>query len=306
MATGEQRAAWLRGTISPATERERERRRILVLVAPFFALATFGALVPLLEMARISVSVERLQTGGLTFAAYRALVTEEVFVRTAVNSLWFGVATTVASVAVGVALAHALAKYDLPFKGTLETLISFPISLPGIVAAFMMIVWFGKTGVLTNVIAIATGQEPLTFALTQKSNGTALAVLGLFFGYLYSMISRATFILRGTYAEVNHDAEQAARALGATPLETFRYVTYPQIRPGVVGALILTFRTSLAIFGTVLVLKSLDVATLVLNRQIQVGFEIQVASAMGVVFFVFAFAVTFLGLQLTSAEVGSA
>jgi len=73
-----------------------------------------------------------------------------------------------------------------------------------------------------------------------------------------------------------------------------------------VGALILTFRTSLAIFGTVLVLKSLDVATLVLNRQIQVGFEIQIASAMGVVFFVVAFLVTFLGLQFTSAEVGSA
>ena len=307
----------------PTTERDRERRRVLALLAPFFTLATIGAFVPLAEMVRISVSTERLETTGFTLAAYRQLVADQltltpsnvfapgpavefgVFLGTAWNSLWFGVVTTVASVTVGIALAHALAKYDLPAKGTLETIISFPISLPGIVAAFMMIVWFGKTGVVSNVLAVATSQESLAYALTAKGNGTPLAILGLFFGYCYSMISRATFILRGTYAEVNHAAEEAARTLGATPFQTFRHVTYPQIRPGVVGAAILTFRTSLAIFGTVLVLKSLDVATLVINRQVQVGFEIQVASAMGGVFFLFTFAVTFLGLQYTSAEVGT-
>ena len=311
------------GVVRPHTERDRERRRVLALLAPFFTLATIGAFVPLVEMVRISVSTERLETTGFTLAAYRALIADQlvvnpnnvlapgpavefgVFLGTAWNSLWFGVLTTVASVAVGTALAHALAKYDLPAKGTLETVISFPISLPGIVAAFMMIVLFGRTGILTNLLAVATAQEPLSYALTAKGNGTPLAILGLFLGYCYSMISRATFILRGTYAEVNHAAEEAARALGATPFETFRYVTYPQIRPGIVGAAILTFRTSLAIFGTVLVLKSLDVATLVINRQVQVGFEIQIASAMGAIFFLFTFLVTFLGLQFTSAEVGT-
>jgi len=285
--------------LRPVTERDRERRRIAVLVVPFAVLAVFGAVVPLWEMLKISVSEAQFETVGFTLAAYRTLLREPVYAEVAINSLWFGALTTVVSVCLGVAIAHALEKYDLPREDLLVTLISFPISLPGIVAAFMMFVLFGNTGLLTNFLAFLSGRASVDLAI-------ATSVVGLFFGYLYSMIPRATFILRGTYAEVNADAEAAARSLGATPLETFYYVTLPQIRPGVVGALILTFRTALAIFGTVLVLKSLSVATLRIAREINIGFNIQIASAMAAVFFVFTFGFTFLALRFTNAEVGNA
>lgn len=282
---------------SPVTEEDRKRRRIMVLIVPFAMLAIFGAIVPLWEMFKISVSESQFETEGFTLDAYRTLIQDPVYAEVAWNSLWFGVATTVMSVILGVAIAHGLEKYDLPKEGLLVTLISFPISLPGIVAAFMMFVLFGNTGILTNFFAFLTGATKFDLAI-------ATSVSGLFLGYLYSMIPRATFILRGTYAEVNTAAEESARALGATPLETFYYVTLPQIRPGVVGALILTFRTSLAIFGTVLVLKSLSVVTLRIAREINIDFSIQIASAMAAVFFVFTLGFTFLALRFTSAEVG--
>lgn len=283
---------------APQTERDRERRRITALILPFGLLALFGALIPVWEMLKISVSESQFKTVGFSLHAYRALIEKPIYAEVAWNSLWFGVLTTVVSVILGVAIAHGFEKYDLPRQDLLVTLVSFPISLPGIVAAFMMFVLFGNTGIITRFLVFLTGQGPTNLAI-------ATAVSGLFFGYLYSMIPRATFILRGTYAEVNTAAEEAARALGATPLETFYYVTLPQIRPGVVGALILTFRTSLAIFGTVLVLKSLSVATLRLSREINIGFNIQIASAMAAVFFVFTLGFTFLALRYTSAEVGS-
>lgn len=312
------RAGTLR-LVAPETERDRKRRRIAALAVPFFLLAVFGAFVPLVQMIRISVAEAFLrEVSGFTLAAYETLfasilafvpvvgdglAANPVYGRTIWNSLWFGTITTLASVALGIALAHGLEKYDLPHKSLLVTLISFPISLPGIVAAFMMIVLFGKTGVMTNALAVLTGAEPVTLQLTGQPSGSALAILGLFFGYLYSMIPRATFLLRGSYAEVNTDAEEAARALGATPWQTFRYVTLPQIRPGIVGALILTFRTALAIFGTVLVLKALSVVTFRFDQEINVGFNLGVASALATVFFVFTLLFTFLGLRYTSAEV---
>jgi putative spermidine/putrescine transport system permease protein len=312
----------------PETERERERRRIVTLSVPFLALAVFGAVLPLVTMVRISVAEEFLrEASGWTLAPYRTLFAsvaaflpgvgpelsavvspggepaDPVYGETIWNSLWFGAATTVTSVALGVTIAHGLEKYDLPRKGLLVTLISFPISLPGIVAAFMMIVLFGQTGLLTNFLAVIAGADPVDLQLTGQPSGTTLAVLGLFLGYLYSMIPRATLLLRGTYAEVNTDAEEAARALGATPLQTFWYVTLPQIRPGIVGACILTFRTALAIFGTVLVLKSLSVVTFRFDQLIKVGYELNVASALATVFFLFTVAFTFAGLRYTSAEV---
>ncbi|MFC6974633.1 ABC transporter permease [Halomicroarcula sp. GCM10025709] len=306
----------LASLLAPTTERDRSRRRIAALAAPFLVLATFGAFVPLATMVRMSTSASNFAIEGLTLAAYERLFTSilaavpgagidanPVYGEVIWNSLWFGAATTLASVVIGVAIAHGLEKYDLPREGLLVTLISFPISLPGIVAAFMMIVWFGKTGLLTNVLTVFTGAGPNAVALTGQPSGTLLAITGLFFGYLYSMIPRATFLLRGSYAEVNTDAEEAARSLGATPWQTFRYVTLPQIRPGIVGALILTFRTALAIFGTVLVLKALSVVTFRFSQEISVGFDLQMASALATVFFVFTVLFTFLSLRLTSAEV---
>ena len=323
----------IRGTrpgrlVFPTTEQGRKRRRIAALAVPFFALATFGAFLPLVKMFRISVSEQFLfEVQGWTLAPYQRLfasiaafvpvvgtdisaaiaaggeAVNPVYGKTIWNSLWFGAITTVSSVTVGIAVAHGLEKYDLPRKGLLVTLVSFPISLPGIVAAFMMIVLFGQTGFLTNFFAVLSGTEPVDLQLTGQPSGTTLAILGLFFGYLYSMIPRATLLLRGTYAEVNTDAEEAARALGATPLQTFRHVTLPQIRPGIVGALILTFRTALAIFGTVLVLKSLSVVTFRFDQRVKVGFELNIASALAAIFFLFTVLFTFLSLRYTSAEV---
>jgi len=323
----------IRGTrpgrlVFPTTEQGRKRRRIAALAVPFFALATFGAFLPLVTMFRISVSEQFLfAVQGWTLAPYQRLfasiaafiplagtelsaaiaageeAVDPVYGQTIWNSLWFGAVTTVSSVIVGIAVAHGLEKYDLAQKGLLVTLVSFPISLPGIVAAFMMIVLFGQTGFLTNFFAVLSGAQPIDLQLTGQPSGTALAILGLFFGYLYSMIPRATLLLRGTYAEVNTDAEEAARALGATPLQTFRYVTLPQIRPGIVGALILTFRTALAIFGTVLILKALSVVTFRFDQLVKVGFELNIASALAAIFFLFTVLFTFLGLRYTSAEV---
>lgn len=282
--------------LSPTTERERERRRIVGLCLPFLVLLFVSGVVPLAEMLRMSVSEARLTTAGFTLEHYGVLVTDPYYRTIAVNTLWFAAATTVASVAVAIPVAHALEKYDLPAKSALLTVLSFPNSLPGIVAAFMIIVLLGNTGIVTNALAALSGRAPTDLA-------TATGVLGLFFAYLYSMIPRALLLLRGTYAEVNTDAEEAARSLGASPFETFRYVTFQQIKPGVVGAVVLLFRTALAIFGTILILKSLLVWTLQIDREIAQGFNIAGASAMATVWFVFVFGFTMLALRYTSAEV---
>lgn len=288
----------LLSVLSPETERDRERRRILVTLVPFFVLAFFAAFLPLVTMVRMSVSESRYAVEGFSLDAWRTLAAEPIYRGVAWNTLWFSTVTTLSSVAIAVVVAHALENYDLPGERWLVAVVSFPISLPGIVVAFMVIVLLGRAGLLTNAVAFFTGGDPITMA-------TATSVVGLYVGYLFSLIPRSTMVLRATYAEVNGHAEEAARALGAGPLRTFYHVTLPQIRPGIVAAVILTFRTALAIFGTVLVLKSLVVVTLRIDMELGSAgsFNIQVASAIGLLYFLFALAFTFVGLKFTSAEV---
>jgi len=287
---------WLRRLYAPRTEADRERRRIVVLCLPFFALATVSAFVPMLTMARASLSTAVYESVGWTAEFYARLVSDPVYVEIAWNTLWFATATTVVSVVLGVVVAHALANYDLPFEQSLIAIISFPIALPGIVVAFLIVVILGRSGLVTNALAVVISGDPITLA-------TATTVFGLFLAYLYSLLPRSTIVMRGTYAEVNEDAEEAARSLGASPLQTFYHVTLSQIRPGVVASFILTFRTALTIFGTVLVLQSLSVATLRIHHEIANGFELQTAGAIGVIYFLFMLGFTYVGLQFTSAEV---
>jgi len=286
----------VQSVLAPVTERDRTRRRILVCCLPFLVLATVAGIVPLLQMFRISFSEATFVATGFTLDTYRRLLTTPYYWTVALNTLWFAVATTVASLAVAVPVAHALEKYDFPLKGVVVTVISFPNSLPGIVAAFMIIVLFGNTGLVTNLVAFFSGKSAFDLAI-------ATSVAGLFFAYLYSMIPRSMLLLRGAYAEVNTDAEEAARSLGAGSLRTFYYVTLPQISAGLIGAFVLTFRTALAIFGTVLILSVLTVWTLQINRELAVAFDIQTASALASIWFVFIFAFTFLTLRYTGAEV---
>ena len=290
-------AGLLDGIVDPTTERDRERRRIVALCAPFAALLAIAGAYPLVEVVRISVSAEKYRSVGFSLQAYETLVTDPYYRGVAFNSLWLAGGTTLASVGLAVPIAHALEKYDLPGEDVLVTLVSFPISLPGIVAAFMILVLLGNNGLVTNVVAVLTGREPIDLAI-------AVSAPGLFVAFCYSMIPRATLILRGTYAEVDHAAEEAAQSLGATPWQTFRHVTLPQIRPGITGALILTFRTGLAIFGTLIVIQTVVVWTLQISRELGPGYDIQVAGAMATAYFAFTFVFTALGLRYTDAEVG--
>ncbi|QHS16460.1 ABC transporter permease [Halopenitus persicus] len=283
--------------VDPVTERDRTRRRIVALCAPFATLLAVAGAYPLVEVVRISVSAEQYRSVGFALEAYGTLVTDPYYRGVAFNSLWLAGGTTLASVGVAVPIAHALEKYDLPGEDVLVTLVSFPISLPGIVAAFMILVLLGNNGLVTNLAALLTGRPATDLAI-------AVSAPGLFVAFCYSMIPRATLILRGTYAELDHAAEEAAQSLGATPWRTFRYVTLPQIRPGITGAVILTFRTGLAIFGTLIVIQTVVVWTLQISRELATGYDIQVAGAMATAYFLFTFAFTALGLRYTDAEVG--
>ena len=282
--------------VNPRTEAERERRRIVVMCVPFFVLATFAAFIPLVVMTRMSVSADQYANEGFSLAAWETLLSDPVYLTVAWNTLWFATLATVVSVIFGVAISHALEKYEFPMKGAVVSALSFPIALPGIVVAFMVIVLLGRQGLLTHAVAFFTGGDAIGLA-------SAYTVFGLFVGYVYSLIPRSTMVLRGTYAEVNTDAEEAARALGAGPLRTFYHVTLPEIRPGVVAAFILTFRSALAIFGTVLILQSLNVATLRIDREIAIGFNSQIAGAIGLVYFLFILGFTFVSLRFVDTNV---
>jgi spermidine/putrescine transport system permease protein len=67
----------------------------------------------------------------------------------------------------------------------------------------------------------------------------------LLIAHVMFSISFVVVVVRTRLIGFDRSLEEAAQDLGATPLETFRYVTFPLMLPGVVAAALLAFALSI-------------------------------------------------------------
>lgn len=158
----------------------------------------------------------------------------------------FGLTLLISGLTVGVHLvfgtmvAWVLVRHRFPGRRWLNGLIDLPFAVSPVVVGYMIILLFGRNGLLTPV-ADMLGIK-VTFALP----GMILATL---FVTLPFMIRELIPVLQAFGVE----QEQAAATIGASGWQIFRYVTFPALRWGFIYGIILTFARALGEFGAVLV-----------------------------------------------------
>ena len=103
--------------------------------------------------------------------------------------------------------------------------LSLPLSLPGIVIGFFIILGFGRTGIVTDLIKGVTGWRNPQLAYT---------FYGLLLGYIYFQIPRVILVLRGAIAQIDEDTLHVARTLGLPPTAVFMRVIVPTLLPAIV------------------------------------------------------------------------
>jgi putative spermidine/putrescine transport system permease protein len=135
------------------------------------------------------------------------------------NSLVIAVAVALASVAVGLPAGMALGGYEWRFKGLVIFFILLPILVPPLAATM---------GVHLTFIRF----------------GLADTMFGVFLVHLVPTVPYTAIILTSIFAERTGDLEEAARTLGASPWQAFRYVTLPEAAPGIAVAGLFAFLIS--------------------------------------------------------------
>jgi putative spermidine/putrescine transport system permease protein len=223
-----------------------------VLSLPLAALYVLFLGVPLLTLLGLSVPVTN------PLSNYIEVFTNPSYRDAILLSLGISTAITIVSVILGLFMGYFIARRDFAGKRLVVALISFPISLPGILVAWAVIVLIGRTGILSYVLATLLPGEAATYS-------QAFGLTGLLIGYTYFTLPRTTMSLTSSIENVSIDREEAARSLGASKLETFAYVTLPQIAPGIGSAVVLAFSICMAAFGTALLLASGQVSILPLK-----------------------------------------
>ncbi len=142
----------------------------------------------------------------------------------------------------GVAAAWAIAKYEFRGKAFLTTLVDLPFSVSPVVAGLIYILMFGAQGWFGPWLA--AHDIKIVFAVP----GIILATIFVTFPF----IARELIPLMQAQGT---DEEQAAIVLGATGWQTFRYVTLPNIKWGLLYGVILCNARAMGEFGAVSVVS---------------------------------------------------
>jgi sulfate transport system permease protein len=142
--------------------------------------------------------------------------------------------------ALGTAAALVLVRQRFPGRRLFDALVDLPLALSPVMVGLAVLLLFGRGGWLAPVME-AAGLR------------VAFAFPGL---VLCTLLVTLPFTIR----EVGHvleeqgaGDEEAAATLGATPWQTFRRVTLPNVRQGLNFGLVLTTARALGEFGAVLV-----------------------------------------------------
>ncbi|WP_433528162.1 sulfate ABC transporter permease [Micromonospora sp. CA-263727] len=143
----------------------------------------------------------------------------------------------------GVGISILLVRYDFPGKRALNALLDMPLSVsPIVVGLALILVYGGRDGWFGPTLEAAGLQ--IIFAVPGMVLATVFVALPL-------VIREVVPILQ----EVGDEQEQAARSLGANALQTFRRITLPSIKWGVIYGVVLSLARSLGEFGAVKVVS---------------------------------------------------
>ncbi|WP_303860736.1 ABC transporter permease [Alkalibaculum bacchi] len=240
-------------------------------VLPTMILFTLFFFFPLILLALKSFSGE----GGFTPENYILIVTNKRYFQAMINSLMLSTIVTVTSILIGAIIAFFLARTDFKGKNLFITLITFPVSLPGVVVGFMIIILFGTTGVIPMFTKMITGEALGAIAYT---------ITGIFFAYLYFSIPKTVMILYGAVVEFDPRLEEAARTVGANEQQAIFKVVIPTLAPVFVSAASIAFSTSMSAFGTAFTLANqFEILPILMYTEYTNYFNIEIASTMAIV-----------------------
>jgi sulfate transport system permease protein len=142
----------------------------------------------------------------------------------------------------GVAAAWAIAKFDFRGKTVLITLIDLPFTVSPVVAGMVYVLLFGAQGLLGPWLL--AHDIKIIFAVP----GIVLATMFVTFPF----VARELIPLMQAQGRIE---EEAARVLGASGWQTFRRVTLPNIKWGLLYGVILCNARAMGEFGAVSVVS---------------------------------------------------
>ncbi|WP_255170967.1 ABC transporter permease [Natrononativus amylolyticus] len=275
--------------------RDRPRLRTLILAGiPALTLLLFFVF-PLLFMVWLSV-LDGMPPASFTLDNYVTLVTTDLYLRVVWRTTVLTVQTTAIVVVFGYTLAYSMARFS---KRTtlLLLLVILPFWTNYIVRMYALINIFSRDGMIDWV--------QLALGLAQEPSGIMYTHTAVLLGLTYVWLPLATLPFYASLANMDDNLIEAAKDLGAGPIETFFTVTLPMTKNGVIGGVVLVSIPTFGAFVTPTLLGGTDqlMIGMVIENQFTESFNWPFGSALSVLVSLFVVLMLLIGVKLGAGDV---
>jgi iron(III) transport system permease protein len=180
---------------------------------------------------------------GLSLGNFAEVLTGRLYVTALKNSLMLGAWTSLFGTIIGLTLAWAVTRTDVPAKPLLQLTATLSYLSPPFLTAIAFTYLFSPNAGLINVfMRDAAGLPWLTFNIFSMP-GLVLVTVTHTFPFVYLLAASALQSVDASY-------EEAAQILGAGKLRTAFAITAPLVAPAVLSGTLLGFVNAIALFGS--------------------------------------------------------
>jgi len=192
------------------------------------AIALGFTLLPLMLvtwLAFFSQEIPSFPPEGYSLKWFAVVPANKAFVNGFILSFQVGITATIIGLALAVPASLAIARRRFRGRAFANSLLLMPLIVPGVVLGASIYVFQIETEIATGLALLGT-------------------TTGLIAAHALIVIPWASRLVTASLAGFDPTIEEAAKNLGATPWTTFRRVTLPAIRPGIVAGALFGFVTS--------------------------------------------------------------
>lgn len=222
--------------------------RALLLMAGLIYLFLYAPILVLMVFSFNSSRSTRVWEGFST-QWYAALWRDQSVLDALYNSLVVGVTSTIIATIIGTLTAMALTRHRFRGHGVADSTIYAATVMPEIVVGVSLLVFFVAVGI-------------------------GLGLTTIIIAHVAFNISFVTIVVRARLSGMDQSIEEAARDLGANPLQTFLRVTLPLILPGVMAGALLAFTLSFDDFVITFFVSGVGSSTLPLKIYSMIKFGV--------------------------------
>lgn len=208
----------------------------LIFLGAIFALGVCNALIQSLGY------IPAFEMKKLTLDYYRAVISDPALFASVKTSLHTALISSVVSVVAGVALCSVIVssrgRSSHGIFAGMTDIIRIPILVPHTVVAFFIIIILSQSGLLSRLMyAAGLVSAPEDFPMILFGRDSA----GVIIGYIWKEAPFVAYFVMSFMSSIDDRLGEAARNLGASPLQSFFHIVLPLCLPVINKAFVMIF-----------------------------------------------------------------